>query len=344
MKLRHAAKLLIVVVIVGLWFFVPSEAPTGKSAPPTERWLQPQNWTKHTAGPVVALGEAGAFDDRHVFAPSVFFDANRFFLLYPGSRGEVAERVFRLGLATGDDGVHLDKSASNPVFEFGDGRRSVVTPAILRDTSGRPLRENGKLRMWFTAVDFHDGLHTLHETSGVDASQWSPPSEAQLEHAYAPTIIREAGLYHLWYTDVGREPWSFRHAVSRDGKTWDVTPKPVLTVDQDWEHRRLFYPTVVKAAGLYLMWYASYWTEQPGADTTAVGFAVSTDGVRWRKSPHNPVLRPDPSLPWESHYNSSQSVIRLPDGTWRMWYASRKAPPYVNKYFAICTATWPGPS
>jgi hypothetical protein len=37
-------------------------------------------------------------------------------------------------------------------------------------------------------------------------------------------------------------------------------------------------------------------------------------------------------------YVTSQSVMRLPDGRFRIWYASRKKPPFVNKYFAINTA------
>jgi hypothetical protein len=37
-------------------------------------------------------------------------------------------------------------------------------------------------------------------------------------------------------------------------------------------------------------------------------------------------------------------VIRNEDGSFRIWYASRKKPPFVNKYFAINTATWSGPA
>jgi hypothetical protein len=33
----------------------------------------------------------------------------------------------------------------------------------------------------------------------------------------------------------------------------------------------------------------------------------------------------------------------LKDGSFRYWYASRKAPPFENLYFAINTALWPGP-
>jgi hypothetical protein len=33
----------------------------------------------------------------------------------------------------------------------------------------------------------------------------------------------------------------------------------------------------------------------------------------------------------------------LADGSFRYWYASRKAPPFLNLYFAINTARWTGP-
>jgi len=34
-------------------------------------WLVPQNWEKQKDGPVISLGETGAFDDMHIFAPFV---------------------------------------------------------------------------------------------------------------------------------------------------------------------------------------------------------------------------------------------------------------------------------
>lgn len=63
----------------------------------------------------------------------------------------------------------------------------------------------------------------------------------------------------------------------------------------------------------------------------------------WEKSEHNPVFGPDPSRAWESHDTTSQTIQQLPDGGWRMWYASRPAPPFQHKYFAIGTTSWEGP-
>ena len=192
--------------------------------------------------------------------------------------------------------------------------------------------------MWFASTDLvtGDGPHTLHETTSLDGLTWEPTSNVQLEHVYAPTIIKENHIYKMWYVDVSIDPWCIRYGESTDGIRWAVQDTPVLQMDQPWEAGRLFYPTVLKLNGLYLMWYASY--HGPEKQKTALGFALSEDGLAWRKYPENPVFEPDPTREWESHYTTSQSILRLTDGSWRIWYASRTKPPFVHKYFAVGTA------
>lgn len=305
------------------------------------KWMQPQNWERDTEQPCVALGQTGNFDDMHLFAPCVAYENGEYRLWYPGSRGDVEERVFKLGLSTSTDGINFTKHPSAPVYEFGNGKNSILTPTLLRNPNGSLLRENGKLRMWFASTTFEPGNpHTLHETTSEDGIQWAPPSSAQLSECYAPTIIKENDTYKLWYTDVTADPWFYRYAESDDGQNWRVHPNPVLQLDQAWEHGRLFYPTVLKSDDLYLMWYGSYCANDP--HTTALGLAVSEDGVHFEKNPNNPIFEPDPTRDWESHYTTSQSVLQLDDGTWRIWYASRTKPPFVHKYFAIGTAKWDG--
>lgn len=317
-------------------------APTDADEIPPQlaRWLGPQNWQRDTDGPVVSLGESGQFDDTHIFGPAVIREGDRYLMWYCGARGKVKQRVFRLGLATSAGGREFTKHKSSPVLALKDGKHSVLTPTLLRSADGSVLRENGKLRMWFSSTWFagDSGLHTLHETTSEDGIDWEDPSGPLLKNVYAPTIIKTGETYHLWYTDVSHETWAFRHATSDDGRRWQVTEKPVLQLGQTWESGRLFYPTVLKVDDVYLMWYGSYWPAR--ANTTALGMAVSLDGKTWHKHPQNPVLRPDPDRPWESHYVTSQSVIRMADGSFRIWYASRKKPPFLNKYFAINTAVW----
>jgi predicted GH43/DUF377 family glycosyl hydrolase len=63
--------------------------------------------------------------------------------------------------------------------------------------------------------------------------------------------------------------------------------------------------------------------------------AVSKDGIRWTKHERNPILTPIPGSPYESVYNSSQSVIRDGDH-YKMYYATRID--MIHKYYAICMA------
>jgi predicted GH43/DUF377 family glycosyl hydrolase len=308
------------------------------------RWLAPQSWERDVTGPIISLGNPGQFDDMHIFAPCVAEEKGVFQLWYSGSRGTPSNRVFRLGLATSTDGKQFEKYADNPVFQEADGAHSVLTAALLRNGDGTVLRENGKLRLWFASATLgKSGLHTLHETTSADGIKWDDPSPVLLENAYCPTILKSDAGYEMWFSDVSRRPWILRHAQSTDGRAWTVTPKPVIVLSQSWEAEVLVYPTVLKIDGVFLMWYGSY-DNAIRRETTAIGFAASLDGVHWHKHPQNPVHRPDPSRPWESNYVGSGCVMRLADGSFRYWYASRKQPPFNNLYFAINTARWSGPA
>ncbi|MEO2048759.1 MAG: hypothetical protein ABGX16_19560 [Pirellulales bacterium] len=304
-------------------------------------WLDSsQSWKRDTDGPIISLGKPGNFDDRHLFAPMVAYENGRYQLWYCGSTGVVANRVFGMGLATSPDGKQFHKHPMNPVYRLVDNKHSILTPTLLRNPDGSTHREQGLLRIWFSSTWFggSNGLHTLHEATSDDGIGWSHPSPRQMKHVYAPTVLKIDGIYRMWYVDVEHEPWILRHADSHNGQDWQVTTDPVLVIDQKWEQGRLFYLTVMRIDGVYILWYGSYWSERPS--TTAIGFAASLDGLKWYKHSDNPVLRPDPTRSWESHYVTSQSVIRLPDNSFRIWYASRKKPPFVNKYFAINTAVW----
>jgi predicted GH43/DUF377 family glycosyl hydrolase len=313
--------------------------------PPPEvaRWFVPQDWKRDMEGPIVSLGSEGQFDDRHIFAPAVALEEGRFWLWYSGSRGTPGNRVFRLGLTTSTDGKQFEKHADNPVLQFADAAHSVLTPALLRSADGSVLREDGKLRMWFSAARLgKSGLHTLHQSHSADGIHWDEPSPALLENAYCPTVLKTERGYEMWFSDVSRRPWVIRHAASVDGNQWQVTPRPALVLSQSWEGEVLVYPTVIQIDGTYLMWYGSY-DHAVRRETTAIGFAASRDGKVWYKHPDNPMLRPDPKRAWESNYVGSGCVMRLADGSFRYWYASRKQPPFLNLYFAINTARWRGP-
>src|SRR5688572_11134392 len=183
---------------------------TAVADPPREleRWFGPQAWEKDVQEPIVSLGAAGQFDDMHIFAPAVAEESGRFSLWYSGSRGTPGSRVFRLGLATGTDGKQFDKHPDNPVLQFADAAHSVLTPALLRNPDGSVLREEGKLRMWFSSATLgKGGLHTLHESRSSDGIRWDEPSPVLAENIYCPTVLKIGDTYQMWFSDVSRRPW-----------------------------------------------------------------------------------------------------------------------------------------
>jgi predicted GH43/DUF377 family glycosyl hydrolase len=142
--------------------------------------------------------------------------------------------------------------------------------------------------MWFSSATLgKGGLHTLHESLSSDGVHWDGPSGVLLENVYCPTVLKTERGYEMWFSDVSRRPWVIRHAASHDGHRWMVTPRPALVLSQEWEGEVLVYPTVLKIDDAYLMWYGSY-DHAVRRETTAIGFAASTDGEHWHKHPQNP--------------------------------------------------------
>jgi len=141
-------------------------------------------------------------------------------------------------------------------------------------------------------------------------------------------------------TWIDKHPWHTTYAESNDGTHWEKTGKLCIVIDQPWEVKDQVYPMVIKADGVYLMIYGCYWADDKH---TALGFAVSKDRLSWTKHPANPVFKPEPGHDWESNFTTSQTLMRLPDGSFRLWYAGRRQPPWSNLYFAIGTAHWRGP-
>ena len=360
---RCAAKCQATAMSVLLLGFAPSNAPSAEQtsgiAPSFEQWLKPHDWSRDGATPVLSLGEKGKFDDQHIFAPHVIYQEGEYWMYYSGSQRCVDagtykgvakdpkqpeksdQRLFKLGLAKSKDGVHFTRFSTEPVFSFGDDIHSIVTAAILKNPDGSVHRENGKLRMYFAAVDFPLGTykHYLYETTSSDGTHWAKPTLV-MEDAYAPCVIKENGKYRMWYSWIDKHPWHTSHAESDDGTHWKLTEKPCIVMDQKWEVKDQVYPMVIKADGVYLMMYGCYWADDKH---TALGFAVSTDGLNWTKHPDNPTFRPEPAHDWESNFTTSQTLMRLPDGSFRLWYAGRRQPPWSNLYFAIGTAHWSGP-
>jgi predicted GH43/DUF377 family glycosyl hydrolase len=345
------------------------------SNPKFEKWLKPMDWIRDSETPVIKIGEKGQFDDQHLFGPSVIMMGDEFWLYYSGSQNDVIakgiykpateltdaqkarirkikdkDRLYKVGLAKSKDGVHFKKYEGSPLFSFGDDRKGIVTPSMLRDGDGAAVREQGKLVMFFTGVDMPgDYKHNIYQSTSEDGLKWSSPSPVLVENAYACHVMKDGGVYRMWFVDVRKRPWVIRYAESRDSLKWTVEEKPCLVPhEQKWEKgdNVLVYPSVIKEDGIFVMLYGTYWD---GPEKTAIGLAVSEDGKNWTRFEGNPVFKPEPKHYWEANFTTSQTLMKLKDGSYRLWYAARKKPDregdpgWSSMYYAIGTAHWAGP-
>ncbi|UCG69792.1 MAG: winged helix-turn-helix transcriptional regulator [Thermoplasmata archaeon] len=146
-----------------------------------------------------------------------------------------------------------------------------------------------------------------------DATKWVNKSIAvdngdpfDLFLAKRPSVLKEDGVYKMWYSGFNGRKSRILYATSTDGIEWLKNPAPVINVGPPGapDDTHLNNPIVMKDDGIYKMWYA-------GNDSTTdrIMYATSSDGFEWTK---HDVIFPDLDV----HPNT---VMR--DGSlYKMWY------------------------
>ena len=95
-----------------------------------------------------------------------------------------------------------------------------------------------------------------------------------------------------------------------DGIWTKFAGNPVLRRDQPWaESHYLCEPNVVYEDGLFRVWFSQMF---PANGKTALGYAISADGVTWSKHPRNPVLATD-------HVEIHRPYVLRHDGTYYLF-------------------------
>ncbi len=128
----------------------------------------------------------------------------------------LVEGRFRIAYATSPDGVnwHTDRYlAFNSPYDTHD-------PSI--------LKENGKYIMYFASP--RDGssirIYRIESTDGITYDEstmqevLSPVESWEIAHTSAPYVMKEDGMYYMFYSGSGSFGWRVGMAVSTDGKSW----------------------------------------------------------------------------------------------------------------------------
>ena len=283
-------------------------------------------WIKHHANPLLDRGLPGEFDHFNIHAPMIADHADQYWMFYSGGPCGPPDHQYikyQLSLATSRDGISFDKHG-HPILPLSERDNFHTCMTLLRDAEGKLLLEDGIWKAWFNGNREND----LELATSVDGVHWEKhPASPVNTGAYSPTVIRDDGLYRMWYTTGVYGAFDISYAESQDGINWHHRNKPVLTRGSGWDSYNVLYPHVLNVNGIYHMFYTGMTVGR-----CSIGLAISKDGIAWEKQRDAPFLEPGPEK-WDSVYASCPSIVQNTEGKWRLYYAGRKDT--VHKYHAI---------
>lgn len=293
-------------------------------------------WVKSPKNPMLSLGTGKDFDRENIMSPSIVKENGQYYLFYAGGPSGPRTKEdyinYQLGLALSPDGETWTKQGK-PLLPLGERDNFHTTPALLRVPTGTLHKSDGLWHMVYCGNRADD----IEHATSRDGLMWEKdPRSPIYRSAYSPSLLQignEVWLYYIHKPPAGsKEPgWQVHLATGKDLYSLRPHPaNPMLKATQPWENKTLFYPYVLIERKTWVMFYAAYWQGHP--NSTAIGMATSSNGVKWTKHDANPVLTPTPGSKYDSTYTSAQSVIRDGDH-YKMYYGARIN--QVHKYYSI---------
>jgi hypothetical protein len=227
-------------------------------------------------------------------------------------------------LCTGDVLLHRHAPSGPPGPPTAAGWRLYRGNPVLGGALGTcfdvcVLPESGGYRMWFSWRD-HGSIGMVHS---LDGFHWDAPTIVLGPRATGwedsvnrPAVLRTARGYEMWYTGQTSDRSRIGHAVSPDGMAWSRAPEPVLSPIQSWEKSAVMCPDVMwdPVTRGYRMWYSGGDQYEPDS----IGYALSQDGVHWKRPFDAPILRPDLRHRWERSRVTACHVVRR--GGWHVMF------------------------
>jgi predicted GH43/DUF377 family glycosyl hydrolase len=289
---------------------------------------------RSSLNPLVTKGPTGSYDQLKIGPRAILREApSRWTMWY---EAVPAGNKSYTAYATSSDGLVWTRFANNPVmspsepWEGGAGNPTgEVSPTSV-------LREKGLYRLWYHG--FNGGTRQVGYATSPDGVTWTkyagnpvlspgPSGAWDADSICEPVVVHVGPTYYMYYSHcVGSGGIGL--ATSVDGVTWTkYAGNPVLSIAAGWENAQIDWGGVYHDGERFHIWYLGRST----ADTAgfSMGYASSTDGMAFTKSPANPILRPPNPLIVSTDYNvnkgdglgieNSVKPLRLGD-SWRLYY------------------------
>ncbi len=240
------------------------------------------------------------------------------------------------------DNIHLERL---PIQSWVKGGRAVNPGSAYPDWDSLGVAvccvihdDDGLYKMWYNA---HDGAFAnIGYAYSMDGLNWEKPNLGIVEYmgstdnnivithgpsgswknlgAMGPYVIKDNGLYRMWYVGDGDHTLAIGYATSTDGIHWsDYPSNPVLSPGSFWwESTDVYGPCVVRDGSTLKMWYTGV-----EGYIDKIGYATSSDGVTWVKNAE-PVLSLGPG--WDAGEVFIPRVLKH-GGAFEMYYSGISA-------------------
>jgi hypothetical protein len=237
--------------------------------------------------PVLGLGRLGTFDDGGALCSSLVNYQGKKYMFYVGWNASVTVPYRNaIGLAISEDGGHtFIRACEGPIVD-----RNQYEPFFT--ASPCAMREDGEWKLWYassTGWEIVQGrpepVYQIKYATSRDAIHWDRPNitcipyKSPGEANARPTVLKERGIYRMWYCYRGSKGYrtepsqSYRigYAESETGTNWTRLDDEagIERSESGWDSVMLAYPCVYSHAGRKYLFYNGN-----GFGESGVGFAV----------------------------------------------------------------------
>ena len=153
-----------------------------------------------------------------------------------------------------------------------------------------------------------------------------------------PYVLKENGIYKMWYTAKHANTRRIQYAISEDGINW-TKKGAVVIVDKGGQPDKWGseHPVIIHEKNNYELWYQD---RNSSLQNCSIQKAISKDGISWKKT--NEIILhpsiPEPDWPWTAVSKERDgkmvlgNIVIQPDNSYQIFYA--------KEYMASRTVTY----